>query len=111
VDLTKDWSKQHPSERSLPGFAAFTKRKSPLLNVDSYNKPMFLFHADDDVVVTQDDTLKFVSLMKAAKKPITFWEVAGGGHYQPMIDTGLTEGIKFLIGLGAKPVPAKIGGD
>jgi dipeptidyl aminopeptidase/acylaminoacyl peptidase len=92
-------------DRFIPGYTAFASSRSPLRHVSEFNCPVYLFHADDDSMVPLADNVKFSAAMKAAGKRIAFVRVATGDHYQSMIDEGIPRGIKYMLGLGAKPQP------
>jgi dienelactone hydrolase len=92
-------------DQFVPGYTAFLTSNSPLRHVADFNCPVYLFHADDDSMVSLADVQAFVDAMKAAGKQITFERVATGNHYQSMIDQGIPGGIKFMQSMGAKPLP------
>ena len=109
VDVEKWWNNADKMERVVPGFRAFPAKHSPLRHVAEFNCPVYLFHADDDSLVSLADTQEFVEAMQAAGKKITFERVATGEHYQSMIDKGIPGGIKFMESQGAKPMPSITG--
>ncbi len=110
LDLIKNWGADDQTEKVFPGFRAFTERRSSLLHVADFKKPLFIFHADDDKSkCTLKECQVFVDELNAAHQPVTFQRVGTGGHYQSMIDRGIPAGIKFLTELGAKPLAPDFG--
>jgi acetyl esterase/lipase len=106
VTDVESWWRDAEMERYIPGYTVFATSRSPLKHVDGFKCPVYLFHADDDSMVPLDDNVNFSAAMKAAGKHITFDRVATGDHYQSMIDEGVPRGIKYMISLGAKPIPS-----
>ena len=109
TDVEKWWNNVDVMEKIVPGFRTFPARKSPLRHVAEFNRPVYLFHADDDSAVPLADMQAFVQAMQAAGKKITFERVPTGDHYKSMIDQGIPGGIKFMQSLGAKPLPPVAG--
>lgn len=79
-----------------PGIKNFARRSSPKTHVDSLDIPVFLFHAEDDMMAPIEETRDFVSELKVAGKDVTFLEVEGGDHYYSMIETGMPKGIEWI---------------
>ena len=59
---------------------AEVQRRSPELHVDSTTPPTFLVHAFDDAAVPVENSLKFMSAMREAKRPVEAHLVQEGGH-------------------------------
>jgi dipeptidyl aminopeptidase/acylaminoacyl peptidase len=80
----------------IPGYAAFAESRSPQAFAPALRTPTLIFHADDDTTVTKSETDKFIKAAQAAKRSVTYKTTASGGHYDSMINEGITEGIAFL---------------
>src|SRR5207248_1689681 len=51
----EEWWKDPNLDKLIPGFKAFAARKSPLRHAGEINCPVYLFHADDDSMVSLAD--------------------------------------------------------
>lgn len=67
-----------------------------MTHVESLDVPVFLFHAEDDMMAPIEETREFVSQLKASGKDVTFEEIEGGDHYGSMIETGIPKGIEWI---------------
>ena len=83
-------------ETLYPGLERFVRKSSPLTHVNNLEGPLFLFHAQDDLIVEVEDSRNFVRLLKDQDKEVDYLEVETGGHYQPMISTGIPKGIEWI---------------
>lgn len=79
-----------------PGIKNFARQSSPMTHVDSLDVPVFLFHAEDDMIAPIEETRAFVSELKASGKDVTFHEFEGGDHYDSMIEIGMPRGIEWI---------------
>ena len=95
----------HEWTNSFPGTPLLPRIHQPLRHVNDFNCPVYLFHADDDSMVPLADNTAFAAAMKSASKRITFDRVLTGEHYDSMINEGIPRGIKYMIVLGAQPLP------
>jgi acetyl esterase/lipase len=107
TDVEEWWGKDPQLARLIPGFSEFATRKSPLRHAGQIGCPVFLFHADDDSMVSLADNDSFAQAMRAANKDITFERVPKGEHYDSMINVGIPHGIEFMKSQGAKPLPSR----
>lgn len=83
-------------EAFSPGYRSYIRSNSPINLTRSLNKPVFLFHADDDSRVTLDENAVFWNKLRKTNKRVTFARVTTGEHYQSMIDRGIPLGIAWL---------------
>ena len=79
-----------------PGIKNFARRSSPMTHVESLDVPVFLFHAEDDMMAPIEETREFVSQLKASGNDVSFEEIEGGDHYGSMIETGIPKGIEWI---------------
>lgn len=91
-------------EREVPGFGDFLARYSPKMNTKSLKCPVFIFHAEDDPGVLPAVVDDYVLRLKATNKSVTHVKVKDGGHYDSMIDPGLSKGVSWLRDLRAQTV-------
>lgn len=95
------WWNNPTMEQLVPGFKSFATRNSPLRNAREIRCPVYLFHADDDTMVSLADNQRFADTMRATGGQITFDRVPEGGHYESMISEGIARGINFMRMHGA----------
>ncbi len=88
-------------------FQDFLVRTSPRTRESELNCPVFLFHAEDDSVVSVSQTRDFAERLKSMGKPITVEIVPSGNHYDSMIRSGIPKGIAWLCALEGRKVPSK----
>ena len=84
-------------ETVFPNMQAFDRKSSPVVHVSKLACPTFVFQARDDQIVQASKTQRFVALAKQNNKNVEYIEVAGGGHYQSMIDEGIPQAVKWLV--------------
>jgi len=53
---------------------------SPVFQVDAGDVPFFIVHGTDDPLVAYSDSVKLAAALEAAKVPVVFQTVEGGGH-------------------------------
>lgn len=80
----------------LPGARTFVKRASPLTHAARIKVPVFLFGARDDDMVTSDEWRNFARAVNDAGAEAEVKTVAGGGHYQSMIDEGIPAAVAWI---------------
>lgn len=81
---------------AMPNFAEFLVQSSPRTHEDRLSCPALIFHAADDDNVPIAQSREFVKRMQAAGKDVSLSEVASGGHYDPMIEQGIANGINWM---------------
>ena len=81
---------------TFEGLPEFLVKSSPRTHEMRIQCPVMLFHAADDSNVPIEENRAFASRLQSAGKEVTVKEVATGGHYQPMIDTGIPAGIEWI---------------
>jgi len=92
ADLTND-----PAVYQMFGnLHTFVITSSPKRQVAGLRCPVFVFHARDDSNVPFQHAEEFVSELKQADKNVTFETVTSGGHYSPMINTGIPRAIAWI---------------
>jgi dipeptidyl aminopeptidase/acylaminoacyl peptidase len=95
-------------EKDFPSYRNFLVRSSPNTHQKRLGMPLFVFSAEDDDNAKFADTKAFVEQLRAAKKEVEFDTVPEGGHYQPMVDTGIAHAIAWMQKVcAAVPAPAK----
>lgn len=77
----------------------YADRFSPIRRVADLKCPVLIFHAADDHNVDPAELRVYAEEAKKAGKAVERIEVADGGHYDSMIDPGISKGIAFLKGL------------
>ena len=87
---------------ALPGYAEFDRKNSPMRLASFFNKPLFLFQAQDDSVVSIDETKRFAAAVKKSNPAVEFVEVPTGDHYDPMIQQGIPAAIEWLKKVDSK---------
>ena len=80
----------------IPGFSEFITRSSPMNLAADIKCPVFLFHAEDDTVVSIDEVVEFVELLQSTNRAVTFTRVNTGNHYESMIEKGVPAAIQWL---------------
>ncbi|MEM9235311.1 MAG: DUF4190 domain-containing protein [Verrucomicrobiota bacterium] len=83
---------------AFPGVEHFVRRSSPMTHVDAFKVPVFLFHAEDDMMAPIEKTREFAEALEASGKEVELLEVESGGHYGSMISTGIPKGIEWIEG-------------
>lgn len=86
---------------AFPDYSAFITRSSPLENAARIRCPVFLFHADDDSVVTRGEVDTFAHRLSLTNHSVRFVEVPTGNHYDSMLRQGIPQSIAWLKGLPA----------
>ena len=81
---------------SYPGLREFSKKSSPKTHAGQLAIPLFLFHAAGDETVPVGDSRDFHAALKARGADVTYLEVPGGDHYEPMIADGIPAGIRWI---------------
>lgn len=79
-----------------PDYLAFLKRSSPLNAASRLRRPLFLFHAEDDRVVSIAETERFAEEVRKVNPSVTFVRAERGGHYRPMVEQGIPRAIEWL---------------
>lgn len=85
-----------PFNNALPGYRDFIKRVSPKNNISKIKMPVFIFHAENDSVISIEDTKKFVAELKKVNPDVTFVTTDVGDHYESMIRQGIPKAIAWL---------------
>ncbi len=108
VDLAEAFPKQsHQAIAAIvPGADQFFNRFNPRTGESNIRCPLFLFVADDDRNTQQ--VRDFATRLEQMGKTVTLLTVPRGGHYNPMIQTGIPRAIGWLKSLqqGANRAPA-----
>lgn len=86
-------------EANVTGFRDFLKDSSPVRQAAGLRCPVFVFHSEDDTLISIADTAAFVESLKKTNPRVTFVRAKGGDHYDSMIEEGLPQGIEWLRGL------------
>lgn len=79
-----------------PGAHSFRIKSAPLTHAGHINCPVFLFHSEKDNVVPIEQSEDFEAQLRRLGKNVTFVKVKSPGHYDPMIETGFDQAIKWL---------------
>jgi predicted esterase len=92
-------------ESVFPGYKVFIEQSSP----DRYGpelskKPVFLFHASDDSVVSPSETEHLMTSMQPAHPSSKRKVVTTGGHYDSMINEGIPSAIEWFNALSRNSV-------
>lgn len=90
-------------EANLTGFGEFLKSTSPVRQIARLRCPTFLFHAEDDSVISIAETEAFVEELKKTNPRVTFVRAGSGDHYDSMIEEGIPQAIRWLLALNAAP--------
>lgn len=83
-------------DENIPGFKRWASEISPLQNVAKITSPVLLFFAEDDDVVSIETGRTYAVALRNAGKEVVLEEAKSGGHYQSMIDEGISRGIRFF---------------
>ena len=83
-------------ESNLPGFRDFLKRTSPVKQIERLRCPTFLFHAEDDSVISIIETESFAETLKKTNPRVTFVRAERGDHYDSMVEEGVPQAIRWL---------------
>lgn len=83
-------------DRLSPGVAKLFHDLSPINQAGAIRCPVFLFHADDDSIVSTASLVTFRDALAAAHKSAEYVSVKEGGHYDSMIDQGIPKAIAWL---------------
>ncbi len=81
---------------TVPNSKAILYDFNPAHHIGAINCPVFLFQARDDDTITSDETSRFARTLSEAGKRVTLEFVDEGGHYDPMITTGIPHAIDFF---------------
>ena len=87
-----------PLGSTVTGFERFVQGSSPLTQASAIRCPVFLFHADDDRIVSHQDVAGFAAVLQRTHRSVTFVRVPTGGHYDSMISEGIPRAIRWLGG-------------
>ncbi len=87
---------------ALPGYVEFDRKNSPIRLANTLSKPLFLFQAKDDSVVSIEETKRFAAAVKKNNPAVEFVEVPSGDHYDPMIKQGIPAAIEWLKKVDSK---------
>jgi dienelactone hydrolase len=83
-------------DTQLPGIVDFVKRSSPKTHVARLSCPLFLFGALDDTNVGIDSLRRFSDQLKGLNRTVEFQTVPAGGHYESMVNPGISLAIQWL---------------
>lgn len=85
----------------LTGLRSFARETSPLTHAARIRCPTFLFIADDEPAEELREMAVLREMMKQSGNPSTFKNVPTGGHYDPMIETGIPAAMGWIRALPA----------
>jgi dipeptidyl aminopeptidase/acylaminoacyl peptidase len=80
----------------VPGCVDFITQSSPSTHASQIKCPTFLFHAEDDMTCSIEETKAFSETLKQQGTPVALVTVTTGDHYESMINEGIPAGIKWL---------------
>ncbi|HWE37571.1 MAG TPA: prolyl oligopeptidase family serine peptidase [Isosphaeraceae bacterium] len=83
-------------DAAIPGVRDFVARYSPRNNESTLGCPVLFFCAEDDPVTPVADCREAVARLEAMGKPATLLTVPDGGHYRPMVETGIPRAIAWI---------------
>ena len=83
-------------EDTLPGMRQYMQDGSPMNNVRDLRCPVMIFHAVDDQVVGIGESNRYTSRVKQAGGNITMQLAPRGGHYDAMINEGITKAVAWM---------------
>ncbi|MCB1229548.1 MAG: DUF4190 domain-containing protein [Verrucomicrobiae bacterium] len=86
----------------FPDLRRFARDSSPVSHLDTLDRPVFLFFADDDRLVSPASAKAFTDRIQAINPGVTVKTVERGGHYQSMIGEGIPAGIEWILSQPAK---------
>lgn len=90
-----------PLDRLVPGFADSIRQDSPANRIEAVQCPVFLFHANDDRLVTPPMITGYRDALIAGGKKVEYVVVPTGGHYDSMIKDGIPKAVVWLKALDA----------
>ena len=79
-----------------PIYNEFLTDSSPISHIESYQVPIFLFHAKGDQAVDPEHTLELYEKLKTEGRQVERILVEDGDHYYAMINQGIDEAIKWF---------------
>jgi dipeptidyl aminopeptidase/acylaminoacyl peptidase len=85
--------------KMVPDFREFIENSSPDKSPAKLTCPVFLFHANDDSVVSTTQVMAFATTLKKTNPNVVVVQVSKGNHYDSMIQEGIPKGIQWLKGL------------
>jgi dienelactone hydrolase len=80
----------------FPGIVDFAMRSSPRTHLSRIRCPLFVFWAADDGVVDIADLQQFAADLSKIRQDVVSRTAPGGGHYDPMIGTGIPSAIEWM---------------
>ena len=83
-------------EAFYPGTRAFLVDSSPINHTKAMDRPVFLFYASDDQIVSTYDIEKFAEKVLVNNPRVKVEAVYWGGHYHSMIEQGIPLGVRWL---------------
>jgi predicted Zn finger-like uncharacterized protein len=83
----------------LPGLVDFAKRSSPKTHLARLKCPVFLFWALDDPLEGGDALTEFGGELTRLGRKVTIKTVPTGGHFEPMVNPGISLAIEWLRSL------------
>jgi dipeptidyl aminopeptidase/acylaminoacyl peptidase len=100
VDIPEAFPKaSHQAIAALvPGSDQFFTRFNPRVGESNIGCPLFLFVALDDRNAQQ--VRDFAGRLQGMGKSVTLETVPRGGHYKPMVETGIPRAIRWLASFG-----------
>lgn len=90
---------------AVPEFDAFLHDASARNAVDGITRPVFLFHADDDEIVTADSFDSFAEALESVNSQVSVHTVSTGGHYDSMVEQGIPAAIEWADSLWEVEAP------
>ncbi len=79
-----------------PGIETVVQALSPNNLTARFTRPMFLFVSRDDTNVHASRIDTFTDSLRKSNYDVTYETVESGGHYQPMIDSGIPKAIEWM---------------
>lgn len=105
VEESLDDVVQNPFMRNqLPGLVDFVRRSSPSTHLSRLKCPLFVFYAQDDREDMVEPWSWAADSLKQQGTVVTIETVPTGGHYEPMVQTGIPRAIEWLKGLPGEGV-------
>ncbi len=83
-------------EGVLPGVRQYMREGSPMNNVQDLHCPVMIFHAVDDQVVGVSESNRYIGRVKQAGGSITLQLAPRGGHYEAMVDEGISKAVAWM---------------
>jgi dienelactone hydrolase len=87
----------------VPGANQFFTRFNPRDGEEKFHCPLLLFVALDDPIVKIQAIRGLEERLKGMNKSVVLATVPTGGHYDPMINTGIPLAIRWLKGIRRQP--------